>query len=545
MRRLLRSMVDKLFTSLSLGAVLLMAAALLILLGPVFLRGSRAVVFHATVEYRRMLLGEFHRGDVNEIAREYALAVEARRPVYEILDRFARGIDTSYQADQVKTVYRAFREQMSNRVESGALPAADARELQSQVRRLRDALLGAYAATNKAEALVLLDDVLAARSVPALRDSVANQLFTLADDYRQVLDDVDLARRADHLANFQEVRDILKELLGPRPGRAEAELAEFRYGATRWDRAEVLLDRLLYDDAWVPVPGQATLVQKRIPRAELFEGTAMAKLFPLVEENLPAMLRPEFTIYWRYFIDPATPGNLYGGVGKEVLGTLLLAGLAMLFAVPVGLITAAFLVECTRDSLVIRVIRTCINTLAGVPSIVFGLFGLAFFVMWFLPRFGLQRQSSILAGGLTLGLLVLPIMIRTSEEAIKSVPRTYKEASLALGAGGLRTFLQVTLPAALPGVLTGCILSLSRAAGETAPILFTAAVAFGDWPSGLGSGTQALPYSGFMYATADYLSMKAPHNQYGMIMTLILLVLVLNVAAIVLRSRVARKLRGQ
>jgi phosphate transport system permease protein len=288
----------------------------------------------------------------------------------------------------------------------------------------------------------------------------------------------------------------------------------------------------------------------------MFAGTELAALFPLVEHNLESMLRPRQTVYLRYFIDGSTIGGLFGGVGPELLGTLLLTVLTMLLALPVGVITAAYLVECTREGLLIRFIRTCINTLAGVPSIVFGLFGLAFFVI-FAPDLAnsvlaglgvslrLPGNRTILYGALTLAVLVLPIIIRASEEAIKAVPHSYKEAALSLGAGGFRTFVSVTLPAALPGILTGVILSMSRAAGETAPILFTAAVAFGAVPHSVLEPTRALPYSAYVFATGDDLAPKAPHNQYGMIMSLVLLVLVLNVAAILIRSRVARKLRGQ
>jgi phosphate transport system permease protein len=187
----------------------------------------------------------------------------------------------------------------------------------------------------------------------------------------------------------------------------------------------------------------------------------------------------------------------------------------------------------------------CVNTLAGVPSIVFGLFGLAFFVIYLLPRMGLREGSSILAGSLTLALLVLPVIIRASEEAIRAVPSAYKEASLALGASRFRCFVSVTLPAAMPGILTGLILSMSRAAGETAPILFTAGVAMGPVPTSLSQPTRTLSYSSYDMAVGDKMAMLAPHNQFGMVMTLVAIVLLLNIVAIVLRGRMARKLRGQ
>ena len=186
----------------------------------------------------------------------------------------------------------------------------------------------------------------------------------------------------------------------------------------------------------------------------------------------------------------------------------------------------------------------CINTLAGVPSIVFGLFGLSFFVLFFLPLLGFPSKPCILAASLTLAILTLPVMIRASEEAIRSVPQTYKEASLALGAGKFKTFMKVTMPAALPGILTGIILSLSRVAGETAPVLFTGAVALGPIPSSIFHSTRTLSYGSYDMAVGDRIAMMVPHNQYGMVATLVILILCLNIMAIVIRSRMFRKLHG-
>ena len=254
-------------------------------------------------------------------------------------------------------------------------------------------------------------------------------------------------------------------------------------------------------------------------------------------------MKPRSTFYWQYFIDDSTPGHYFGGVGPEVLGTLLLTILSMCFAVPLGVISAAYLVEYAGDNWVIKVIRVCINTLAGVPSIVYGLFGLAFFV-----EYVTGGQRCIMSASMTLALLVLPVIIRASEEAIRSVPRTYREAAMGLGAGKFRTFATVTLPAAGPGILTGIILSLSRAAGETAPILFAGAVALGPIPDFTGKWwfqpTRALSYGCHDITVGDKLAMMVPHNQFGMVMTLILLVLCLNVIAIVIRSKMSKKLRG-
>jgi phosphate transport system permease protein len=186
---------------------------------------------------------------------------------------------------------------------------------------------------------------------------------------------------------------------------------------------------------------------------------------------------------------------------------------------------------------VLRIIRLGINNLAGVPSIVFGLFGLAFFVVW------LEFGVSILAGSLTLGAMTLPVIIGASEEALRAVPDTYREASLGLGATKWQTISRVVLPSALPGILTGAILGISRAAGETAPIMFTAAVYTGasSFPSSLFDEIMALPYHIYVLATAGTEIEKTRHLQYGTALVLIALVLGLNLVAIIYRSYLRRR----
>jgi len=264
-------------------------------------------------------------------------------------------------------------------------------------------------------------------------------------------------------------------------------------------------------------------------------------MLDILESDLPAMMNPRWTFYWGYFFDTSTPGRFLGGIGPEILGTLLVTFFAILFAFPIGVATAAYLVETTREGFITKIIRMAINTLAGVPSIVFGLFGLAVIVHYVTGR------PCILAGSLTLALMVLPVLIRSAEEAIRSVPQTYREASLGLGASAARCFFTVTLPAALPGILTGTILAMSRTAGETAALLFTCAVATGgisNWRNPLWEPTPILSYSAYDIAVGDRLASMVPYNQFGIVATLIVLVLLLNLTAILLRGRIAKKLRG-
>ncbi len=544
MRMLLRRLLDRAFTSVAGLSVLLMSAALVLILGPILVKGMGAIFFQGTVEFRKMQLGEFRTGDADAVRAEAAKAAEARRPVYDLLDRFSEGILVEKLEDRVKDAYSQLRAQLDNRIDAGKMTGDEARELRGRTRDLRKGVQRALESRDRDEALAELDTVLASADRPVLKTTAARDIFTVAEQYRETVAAVDLSRRRQYAEELTKVSDLLIELYGPRDEDSVANLAQFRYGASRLDQTRRILDDILYTETWVQVEPNQPLEKVLTPRKKIFEGTPFEAFFGMVENSIDETMRPEFTFYWRYLTQDSTPGHFFGGVGPETVGTLMLTAVAMLLAVPVGVITAAYLVECTRENLLMRVLRTCINTLAGVPSIVFGLFGLAFFVLWLLPGLGVAKGSSVLAGALTLGVLVLPIVIRASEEAIRAVPKSYKEASLALGAGGLRTFLTVTLPAALPGILTGVILSMSRAAGETAPIIFTAAVAFGPWPDSLVRPCRALSYASYDIAVGDRLAAKVPHNQFGMILALVLLVLLLNITAILIRWRIARKLRG-
>ena len=549
MRNIIRATWNRLFTATAATSVVLMAGALVIILAPMIWRGAQAVLFRGTVEFRKMQHDEplFNRGDAAGLQEQLAVAEAARRPVYEMVSDFSRGIDVAPLEDQARHLYRQLKRQLRNRAELAG-DGADAGELVDQARELRDTLLEALESHDRERAASLVRNVIECDRRDAFDGTVGEGFFQLAERYALSLESVDPARREEYLSALREVKDIVVRLLGPLPGESpEADLAQYRYGATRWDQAQALLEELLWRTEWVAVAENQPLQQFRRPREGLFAGTELAAMFPYVRDHLEEMMLPQATVYWQYFIDDSTPGHYFGGVGPEILGTLLLTVLSMCFALPVGVMTAAYLIECTRGGRFTRVIRACINTLAGVPSIVFGLFGLALFIDVVQPTLGLESEISIFAGALTLAVLVLPIIIRASEEAIRAVPRAYKEASLSLGAGGLRTFLTGTFPAALPGILTGVILSMSRAAGETAPILFTAAVAYriGMPGSIFRGGTRTLSYSSYDMAVSDRMAMDVPHNQYGMIMTLILLVLGLNIAAVIVRSRLSRKLRGQ
>ena len=243
-------------------------------------------------------------------------------------------------------------------------------------------------------------------------------------------------------------------------------------------------------------------------------------------------------ITWGFLTQMPTDSMTKGGILPCIVGTLCLGIWAIVVALPVGVASAIYLNEYANPGRVLRLIRLGISNLAGVPSVVFGLFGLAFFVIW------MGMGESILAGVLTLAALTLPVIIGSTEEALKSVPDTYREASLALGATRWQTIYRVVLPAALPGILTGAILGLSRAAGETAPIMFTAAVFFTPTlPTSPFSKIMALPYHIYVLATAGTNIEATRPLQYGTALVLIAMVLGMNLVAIVWRARLRKRMK--
>ncbi len=240
-------------------------------------------------------------------------------------------------------------------------------------------------------------------------------------------------------------------------------------------------------------------------------------------------------INWTFLTQLPMDSMTRGGILPCIVGTLCLSVGAILAALPIGVASAVYLQEYARPGRVVRFIRLGINNLAGVPSVVFGLFGLAFFVVY------LKMGVSILAGSLTLAALTLPVIIGATEEALRAVPNTYREASLGLGATKWQTIYRVVLPAALPGILTGAILGISRAAGETAPIMFTAAVFYTpSLPTSIFDEIMALPYHIYVLATAGTDIEATRPLQYGTALVLIVLVLGLNLVAIIYRSRLRK-----
>ncbi len=235
-------------------------------------------------------------------------------------------------------------------------------------------------------------------------------------------------------------------------------------------------------------------------------------------------------ISWEFLTTFPTDGVKAGGIAPAIIGTFLLTIGTAVFSVPLGIGAAIYLAEYAPENRWTRVIRIAIINLAGIPSVVYGLFGLGMFVIFL--KFG----TSILAGSLTLSIMTLPVVISTAEEALRAVPQSFRVVSISVGATRWQTIRKIVLPQALPGVMTGVILGLERAAGETAPILFTAAAFFlPKLPTSIFDPTMALPYH--LYVISTQVPGMPVEIQYGTALVLITFVLGMNLIASVIRSR--------
>ena len=247
----------------------------------------------------------------------------------------------------------------------------------------------------------------------------------------------------------------------------------------------------------------------------------------IIQKGLPA-------INWQFLSDIPRQGMRAGGIFPAIIGTVYLVTGAIIFALPIGLLAAIYLSEYSKDNALNRLIKLAIVNLAGVPSVVYGLFGLALFVIFF--KFG----ASILSGSLTLGIMILPIVITTSREALESVPQSFREVSLSLGASKWQTIRHIVLPNAIPGILTGTILGLGRAAGETAPILFTVAAFYlPQLPDSIFDQAMALPYH--LYVISTQVPNVDEKIRYGTAFVLLALVLFMNLVAIIIRTKFRKK----
>ena len=265
--------------------------------------------------------------------------------------------------------------------------------------------------------------------------------------------------------------------------------------------------------------------------AILVVGVLVAILFYIFQNGISV-------INWDFLTKMPEDGMTKGGIYPAIIGTLCLVAGSLIFAIPVGICSGIYMNEYLQEGRLKRIITLMTDNLAGVPSIVFGLFGMALFVN------KLKFGDSILAGSLTLGLMVLPVIIRTTEEALKSIDDTLRHAAFGLGASKLFTIKKVLLPIAIPNILTGIILSIGRVSGETAPILFTVAAYFlPKLPDSIFDQVMALPYHLYVIATSGTDIEKSRPIAYGTALVLIFIVLASNIFASILRTWFSKRNR--
>ncbi len=262
----------------------------------------------------------------------------------------------------------------------------------------------------------------------------------------------------------------------------------------------------------------------------LFTATTLLTVIPIIGVVGYILLQGASALSWEFITAMPRDGMRAGGIWPALIGTFYLTLGTAIFAVPLGIGAAIYLSEYAADNRWTRLIRLAIINLAGIPSVVYGLFGLGLFVLF------LNFGTSILAGSLTLAIMTLPVIISTAEEALRSVPQSFRVVSISLGGTRWQTIRRIVLPQALPGILTGVVLGLERAAGETAPILFTVAAFFlPSLPNSPLDATMALPYHLFVIST------QVPgmpiQIQYGTALVLVIFVLIMNLIAATIRSR--------
>jgi len=262
----------------------------------------------------------------------------------------------------------------------------------------------------------------------------------------------------------------------------------------------------------------------------LIWSAALFVLVVLIVILLYILIKGLPTVNWRFLTEIPRNMGQEGGVSSTIVGTLFVTAVAVLIATPFGVGTAFFLAEYTKENTVTKIIRFSANSLAGIPSIVYGLFGFLFFVIY------LNLRWSVLSGGLTLAFMILPTLIRTSEEAIRTVPNTFREVSFSLGGTKWQTIRKAVVPSALRGIVNGLLLSVGRCVAETAAVILTAGSAL-RMPSSLFSPTRTMAVHFYILVSED-ISME---NAYGTAALLIILIFMINVVANILLNKFMAK----
>ena len=550
-----RKILDKSFSALALSSMAIMCAAAVAFLAPIIINGSGAVWFKATVEHFKFLREVLDSGSARELAAMTEKSGAAREKLYSLMRAYESPADFKKISGAIAAARRAaFAEAAKKSAEFVKILDENKGAASAPViKKFGEGIFADYSG--------LVSGAAKRSSSPAMAEFLAGEKEALQDGARAVLEDFAKIRKLGVLekgrvrrelpaaalenlgaasekvsednAAYAAFKEGVRELLGPmtQADKEAAKMMRRKFGQTRMDVARKVLGESVLRIRVDSADSSGRQTSESVLVAERFKGTPLAEMAKCAEENFTAMMQPRNTFYWGFLFDSSYDSNIFGGIFPMILGTFYLTVGAMIFAAPLGIVAAIYFSEYAKNGRGVNFLRMCVGTLAGVPSIVFGLFGLAFLI----NTVKVSESKSVLAGSITLALLILPTIIRSCEEALKTVPNSYREAALGLGAGKWRAICTVILPAALPGMLTGIIISMGRAAGETAPIIFTAApIIF----------TAALPWNIYNICSEHEMAGKIEHVQYGMALTLIAIVLLLNSVAIVLRDRLQKKLRG-
>lgn len=562
-----RKILDKSFSALALSSMAIMCAAAVAFLAPIIINGSGAVWFKATVEHFKFLREVLDRGSAQELAAMTEKSDAAREKLYSLMRAYESPADFKKISGAIASARRAaFAEAAKKSAEFVKILDENKGAASAPViKKFGEGIFADYSG--------LVSGAAKRSSSPAMAEFLAGEKEALQDGARAVLEDFAKIRKLSVLekgrvrrelpaaalenlgaasekvsednAAYAAFKEGVWELLGPmtQADKEAAKMMRRKFGQTRMDVARKVLGESVLRIRVNSTDSSGRQTSESVLVAERFKGTPLAEMAKCAEENFTAMMQPRNTFYWEFLFDSPYDSNIFGGIFPMILGTFYLTVGAMIFAAPLGIVAAIYFSEYAKNGRVVNFLRMCVGTLAGVPSIVFGLFGLAFLI----NTVKVSESKSVLAGSITLALLILPTIIRSCEEALKTVPNSYREAALGLGAGKWRAICTVILPAALPGMLTGIIISMGRAAGETAPIIFTAATSTGAaiaLADVFTEATPALPWNIYNICSEHEMADKIEHVQYGMVLTLIAIVLLLNSVAIVLRDRLQKKLRG-
>ena len=562
-----RKILDKSFSALALSSMAIMCAAAVAFLAPIIINGSGAVWFKATVEHFKFLREVLDRGSAQELAAMTEKSDAAREKLYSLMRAYESPADFKKISGAIASARRAaFAEAAKKSAEFVKILDENKGAASAPViKKFGEGIFADYSG--------LVSGAAKRSSSPAMAEFLAGEKEALQDGARAVLEDFAKIRKLSVLekgrvrrelpaaalenlgaasekvtednAAYAAFKEGVWELLGPmtQADKEAAKMMRRKFGQTRMDVARKVLGESVLRIRVNSTDSSGRQTSESVLVAERFKGTPLAEMAKCAEENFTAMMQPRNTFYWGFLFDSPYDSNIFGGIFPMILGTFYLTVGAMIFAAPLGIVAAIYFSEYAKNGRVVNFLRMCVGTLAGVPSIVFGLFGLAFLI----NTVKVSESKSVLAGSITLALLILPTIIRSCEEALKTVPNSYREAALGLGAGKWRAICTVILPAALPGMLTGIIISMGRAAGETAPIIFTAATSTGAaiaLADVFTEATPALPWNIYNICSEHEMADKIEHVQYGMVLTLIAIVLLLNSVAIVLRDRLQKKLRG-